>query len=130
MKLTIGKLAQQAEVTIATVRHYQRIGLLAEPEKPNHGFRHYSTEAITTIQFIKRAQKAGFTLKEIAELLSLDATHCDEIRKIAEQKCQNIDDKINELIVLRQFLTQLTTHCQQTKYSEHCAILDALSKNT
>jgi MerR family mercuric resistance operon transcriptional regulator len=69
MTLTIGKLAKQANVTIETIRYYQRKGLLIEPEKPATGYRQYPPEAIARIQFIKRAQQSGFTLKEIAELL-------------------------------------------------------------
>ncbi len=82
--LTIGKLAKQTEVTIETIRHYQRIGLLTEPAKPDGGYRSYSANAISRIRFIKRAQQAGFTLKEIATLLSLDGAHCADIRQLAE----------------------------------------------
>lgn len=70
MKITIGKLAKQANVTIETIRYYQRKGLLAEPAKPATGYREYPQEAIARLRFIKRAQQSGFTLKEIAELLS------------------------------------------------------------
>ncbi len=94
MKLTIGKLAKQANVTIETIRHYQRKGLLNEPAKPQSGFRHYPAEAISKLHFIKRAQQAGFTLKEISTLLSLDNEHCQDIQKLAEQKCQAIDEQL------------------------------------
>jgi MerR family mercuric resistance operon transcriptional regulator len=125
--LTIGKLAKQTEVTIETIRHYQRIGLLTEPEKPQGGYRCYSDDAITRIRFIKRAQQAGFTLKEIATLLSLDGAHCTDIRQLAEQKCQQIDQQIKDLTALRQLLVTLVSDCQQTASFERCAILDAFS---
>lgn len=125
--LTIGKLARQAEVTIETIRHYQRIGLLSEPDKPESGYRCYSTDAVTKIRFIKRAQLAGFTLKEIATLLSLDGAHCADVRQLAEQKCQQIDQQIQDLTSLRQILATLIHDCQQTVSSERCAILDAFS---
>ncbi|MGZ5054730.1 MAG: MerR family transcriptional regulator [Methylobacter sp.] len=125
--LTIGKLAKQTDVTIETIRHYQRIGLLAEPEKPDSGYRHYPADAVTKIRFIKRAQQAGFTLKEIATLLSLDGVHCADVRQLAEQKCQQIDEQIKDLIVLRQTLDTLVNSCQQTASFERCAILDAFS---
>lgn len=125
--LTIGKLAKQTEVTIETIRHYQRIGLLTEPEKPHGGYRSYSDDAITLIRFIKRAQQAGFTLKEIATLLSLDGAHCADVRQLAEQKCQQIDQQIMDLTALRQVLGTLVNDCRQTASSAHCAILDAFS---
>ncbi|WGS85067.1 MerR family transcriptional regulator [Methylomonas sp. UP202] len=127
--LTIGKLARQTEVTIETIRHYQRIGLLTEPEKPHGGYRCYSDDAITRIRFIKRAQQAGFTLKEIAILLSLDGAYCADIRQLAAQKYQQIDRQIRDLTALRQVLGNLVNDCQQTASSARCAILDAFSKN-
>jgi MerR family mercuric resistance operon transcriptional regulator len=59
MTLTIGKLAKQANVTIETIRYYQRKGLLVEPEKPAMGYRQYPSEAISRLRFIKRAQQSG-----------------------------------------------------------------------
>lgn len=125
MILTIGKLAKQTEVTIETIRHYQRIGLLAEPKKPDSGYRCYSADAVARIRSIKRAQQAGFTLKEIAALLSLDGEHCADVRQLAEQKCRQIDQQIEDLTALRQVLATLVNGCQQTASSERCAILDA-----
>jgi MerR family mercuric resistance operon transcriptional regulator len=127
MNLTIGKLAKQTEVTIETIRHYQRIGLLVEPEKPDSGYRCYSTNAVARIHSIKRAQQAGFTLKEIAALLSLNGEHCADVRQLAEQKCRQIDQQIEDLTALRQVLATLVNGCQQTASSERCAILDAFS---
>jgi len=123
--LTIGKLAKQTEVTIETIRHYQRIGLLTEPAKPDGGYRCYSADAIARIRFIKRAQQAGFTLKEIATLLSLDGAHCVDVRQLAEQKCQQIDQQIKDLTALRQVLETLVNDCQRTASTARCAILDA-----
>jgi len=125
--LTIGKLATQTEATIETIRHYQRTGLLAEPDKPDSGYRCYSAVAVTRIRFIKRAQQAGFTLKEIAALLSLDGMHCADVRQLAEQKCRQIDQQIKDLTALRQVLVTLVNGCQQTASFERCAILDAFS---
>ncbi|MCD2453383.1 MerR family DNA-binding protein [Methylicorpusculum oleiharenae] len=125
--LTIGKLAKQTEVTIETIRHYQRIGLLAEPAKPDDGYRMYSVDTIARMRFIKRAQQAGFTLKEIATLLSLDGAHCADARQLAEQKYQQIDQQIRDLTTLRQVLGTLVENCQQTEPSARCAILDAFS---
>lgn len=130
MKLTIGKLAKQAEVTIETIRYYQHRGLLEEPQKPGGGYRRYPPDAIARIRFIKRAQQAGFTLKEIAELLSLDGAHCAEVRKIAEQKCRQIDAQIKNLTALRQLLNSLVEGCRSGSSTEYCSLIDALSKES
>ncbi len=125
--LTIGKLAKQTQVTIETIRHYQRIGLLTEPAKPDSGYRSYPADAIDRIHFIKRAQQAGFTLKEIATLLSLDGAHCADVQQLARQKCQQLDRQIKDLKALRQILGSLVNDCKQTAASARCAILDAFS---
>jgi MerR family transcriptional regulator, mercuric resistance operon regulatory protein len=130
VKLTIGKLAKQTDVTVETIRHYQRIGLLAAPKKPTSGYRDYPDDAVTSIRFIKRAQQAGFTLKEIATLLALDGAHCADARKLAEQKCQQIDVQIATLMTLRQVLQTLVDSCQQTAIANQCAILQAFSDHT
>ncbi|WP_031432690.1 MerR family transcriptional regulator [Methylomarinum vadi] len=127
MKLTIGKLAKHSGVTIETIRHYQRIGLLDEPEKPPGGYRLYPAEAVSRLRFIKRAQRAGFTLKEVAVLLSLDGKQCVEACRLAEQKCREIDRQIDALTTLKQALQQLVDDCRQTGSSEQCAVLNAFN---
>jgi MerR family mercuric resistance operon transcriptional regulator len=127
MKLTIGKLAKQTKVTIETVRYYQRKGLLDEPVKPATGYRQYPAEAIARIQFIKRAQLCGFALKEILELLSMDGGHCTDVREMAEQKRQQIDDQIKDLTALRNVLDGLVKGCQSNPSTEHCSLIDTLS---
>jgi MerR family mercuric resistance operon transcriptional regulator len=130
MTLTIGKLAKQANVTIETIRYYQRKGLLTEPEKPTIGYRQYPPDAVARIQFIKRAQQSGFTLKEIAELLSLDGEHCKDVQKMAEQKRQQIDEQLKDLTALRNVLDSLVKGCQQDKSTDHCSLIDAFSNQS
>ena len=130
MKLTIGKLSQLANVTIETIRYYQRKGLINEPVKPATGYRQYPTVAIARIQFIKRAQQTGFTLKEIAELLSLDGEHCQDVQKMAEQKRQQINEQLKDLTALRNALDGLVKGCQQDKSTDHCSLIDAFSNQS
>jgi len=130
MKLTIGHLANHADVTIETIRYYQHKGLLKEPDKPTSGYRQYPADAITRIRFIKRTQQSGFTLKEISELLTLDSRHCADVRKIAEQKRQQIDEQIKDLISLRTVLDNLVRGCQENPSTEHCSLIDSLSNQS
>jgi MerR family transcriptional regulator, mercuric resistance operon regulatory protein len=69
--LRSGQLAQAAGVKIETLRYYERRGLLAEPERTLGGHRVYSAEAIAVLRVIKAAQRLGFTLEEVAELLQV-----------------------------------------------------------
>ncbi len=127
MKLTIGKLAKRANVTVETIRYYQRKGLINEPVKPATGYRQYPKEVIARILFIKRAQQSGFTLKEIAELLSLDGEHCEDVQKIAEQKRKQIDEQLRDLTALRNVLDSLVNNCRQVKSKGHCSLIDTFS---
>ena len=130
MKLAIGILAKQANVTIETIRYYQRKGLLIEPEKPVSGYRQYPNDSITKIRFIKRAQLAGFTLKEISELFLLDSGHCEDARKMAEQKRHQIDGQIKDLTALRNVLNDLVKGCQDDPSTEHCSLIDSFSNQS
>lgn len=129
--LTIGFLAKAADVNIETIRYYQRIDLITEPDKPLQGFRVYPTETLNRIKFIKRAQQLGFSLKEVAELLLLgegaSADQCADVRQRAEHKRDHIEQQINDLENLRNTLTQLIDSCSSKKGSQHCAIVETLS---
>jgi len=125
--LTIGRLAKAANVNIETIRYYQRVNLITEPTKPETGYRQYDLDVITRINFIKRAQKLGFSLKEIAELLDMGDGHCSDIKERAEEKRQTIEKQIEDLTSLRQTLDSLIHSCD-TSGNIHCPIVETLSK--
>ena len=79
MALTISELARSAGVGVETVRFYQRKGLIFDPKPASTagapGRRHYGEEEERRLRFIRSAQRAGFTLEEIAELLELDRSN-------------------------------------------------------
>jgi MerR family transcriptional regulator, mercuric resistance operon regulatory protein len=128
LSLTIGRLAKAADVNIETIRHYQRRGLINEPEKPLSGFRQYPIEIIDRIRFIKRAQHLGFTLKEIQELLSLGDGHCSDIRSLAEEKREHIHVQVEGLLTVQSALDDLINACKTGEVTDQCALIDALSR--
>lgn len=110
--LTIGKLAELAEVNVETIRYYQRRKLLDEPKKPLGGYRRYPSETAKRVRFIKRAQALGFTLEEVGGLLRLDAASgCDETRELAAHKLALIQEKLAELMTMRRGLAALVKKC-------------------
>ncbi|MEU8678744.1 MerR family transcriptional regulator [Streptomyces sp. NPDC048560] len=68
--LRSGQVAEAAGVNVQTLRYYERRGLLAEPRRTNGGHRVHGEEAVTALRVIKAAQRLGFTLEEVAELLA------------------------------------------------------------
>lgn len=127
-ELTISKLAQSAGVNIETIRYYQRRGLLAEPAKPLGGHRRYSAEASKRVRFIKRAQALGFTLTEVGALLTLEAAcACTETRALAAHKLSLIEQKIADLVAMRQVLGGLVQQCDAGTGGADCPIIGALA---
>jgi MerR family mercuric resistance operon transcriptional regulator len=109
--LTIGRLAKAGGVGVETVRFYQRKNLLSTPGKDG-GVRHYSSEDVRRLRFIKQAQAAGFTLAEIKELLELDAGEDrSRARQLAQARIEALSAKIAELHLARDALTRLAKEC-------------------
>ncbi len=127
--LTIGRLARRAGVNVETVRYYQRVGLIDEPPKPISGYRVYPEASVDRIRFIKRAQRLGFSLKEIGELLSIGDGHCDDVRERAEDKVAQIDAQIRDLQALRKTLASLIDKCRTSTDKAHCPIVGTLVEN-
>lgn len=123
---TIGQAAKQLDIHIETIRFYERKGLIEQPPKPESGYRHYSTDSINRIRFIKRAQQLGFTLKEIINLLSLNDQPCSQARELAEQKLASVKQKIQDLQQLEVGLKEMIKQCTNNASEEHCPIIDSL----
>ncbi|MDX1578218.1 MAG: MerR family DNA-binding protein [Gemmatimonadota bacterium] len=129
MPLTTGQLARNAEVNVETIRYYERRGLLPEPPRTEAGYRQYRPEIVGRIRFIKRAQRLGFTLREIAELLDMridPGTNCAEVRQRAERKQATIDAKVRELRRIRSALDELVRACEERSSTGECPILERL----
>jgi len=123
--LSIGQFASSVGVGIETVRYYQRQGLLAVPQQ-TEGIRRYAEPDIRQLRFIKNAQKAGFTLKEIKELIALDASSDHErAYEIASERLKALDEQIAELQEARNQLKSLADECADKRQGQCCAILAA-----
>lgn len=127
--LKVGEVAKLAGVNLQTVHYYERRGLLPRPPRTGSNYRTYPEDAVRRVQFIKRTQELGFTLKEIMELLSLRAaprTQCADVRDHAEAKVRDIDDKVQALRAMRKALSKLIGECSGEGPVTHCPILEAL----
>jgi MerR family mercuric resistance operon transcriptional regulator len=123
--LTIGKLAKEVHIGVETVRYYQRKGLIQVPQK-TEGFRKYSQEDLRRLKFIKEAQKAGFTLNEIKELLALDTSHDHKrAQQLASARIKELEEKIEEMQQARDRLKTLFHQCETGGAHKPCAILKA-----
>ncbi|MAX50948.1 MAG: MerR family transcriptional regulator [Methylophaga sp.] len=124
---TIGQFAKQVNVTVETVRYYQRKGLLDTPDSAG-GIRRYGQHDLRRLKFIRKAQEAGFTLREIKELIGLDSTQ-DHHRayQLAMRRLQELDAKIADMQQARDSLKRLAGNCAVGGESKPCAILAAFN---
>ncbi|HSR52232.1 MAG TPA: MerR family DNA-binding protein [Acidobacteriota bacterium] len=130
MALTIGKLAQTAEVGRETVRFYERVGLIDDPPRTQAGYRIYPTGAVARLRFIKRAKELGFSLEEIRSLLTLrvsPATNCDDVQRLGQERIKDIEGRIRDLARMKTALAKLLESCSQREPTEECPLLEALA---
>ena len=126
-QMTIGQLARLAGVHVETIRYYQSVGLLDLPARPAGTVRRYGDDAVARLAFIRRAQEAGFTLKEIAELLRLARTpSCRDARDIAAGKLSKVEERIADLERIRAVLRSLVRQCDSGG-PRSCAIIEAFA---
>ena len=130
--LTIGKLAALAEVSVDTLRYYEREKLIEPADRSGSGYRLYDKDSARRIHFIKQAQHCGFTLAEIRELLVLrsrDAACCGDVRNRAIEKKLQLEHKIRAMKSMSKALDHLIADCANEAHPvEECTILAALDQ--
>lgn len=128
-KLTISAAAKRAGIGVETIRYYQRIGLVQEPEKPVTGYRSYTNEDLKILKFIQRAKQLGFSLAEIKTMLSLGETSCNQTKQLASSKLDDVNRKIKDLTAIAATLKDLIESCGDNKIDTNCPIIDAMSED-
>ncbi len=127
-RLRISEFAREGGVGVETVRYYQRRGLIGRPDGSAPGGRHYGHDDVKRLRFIRRAQSAGFTLAQIAELLALDRSEDRaRIRQLAGERIIELDGRIAELEAARAALTRLDRECSSGREGP-CPIITAFEE--
>lgn len=127
--ITIGALADTAGVNVETIRFYQRKGLMPEPEKPYGSIRRYGAAELARVRFIKSAQRLGFSLEEIGELLKLeDGARCSEARQLAEHKLVDVRQKLTDLQRIESVLAGLVARCSAVRGRVNCPLIASLQE--
>ena len=123
--LTIGAFAKAAGVK--TIRFYQRKGLLSEPDRPYGSIRRYGQTDVERVRFVKSAQRLGFSLDEVAQLLRLeDGLHCNEARVLAEHKLADVHLRLADLQRIEAALSKLVRRCRTQKGNISCPLIASL----
>ena len=110
--MRIGELAEELELNPRTLRFYESVGLLPEPDRTPSGYRDYSEDDLERVRFIKSAQRLGLSLEDIKEILAFKDRGdlpCDYVLSVIDKEADALGQKIAELQALRDDLRSLRT---------------------
>ncbi len=116
--MQIGELAEKGDVTVQTVRFYERQGLLPNPPRKDSGYRNYREGDLRRLLFIRQAQALGFSLPEIRDILRMwerGQCPCGSVLATAERHLQNVERQIRQL---SRFRDELRGAIREWKRSE------------
>lgn len=130
----IGEIAKQLNISADTLRYYEQHNLLKPAGRSPSGYRLYNEHNLQEIQFILQAKNVGFTLAEIAQLLSIRTDKnnysCDNVKSYATEKLQQVNEKIAKLTSIQLGLQRLVDNCDGGSIkAEHCSILSSLDNS-
>ena len=107
--MKIGQVVDELNLSADTLRYYEKINLITNIVRSTSGIRLYEEKDLIKLRFIRRAQKMGFTLSDISQLLVFRDNPAEfEIRTLALQKLKEIEEHMRELSTLHDELRELT----------------------
>ena len=126
--MKIGELARTTGANIETIRYYERIGLLPEPDRTAANYRSYGDKHRSRLAFVRHSRDLGFTIDEIRSLLDLSdhpERDCSEADRIATGHLEQVEAKIAQLATLRDELARIVGRCRGGLAGD-CRVIEAL----
>ncbi len=126
--MNIGLIAKNSGLPAKTIRYYEEIGLVIPARKEN-GYRNYSETDGIKLHFLQRARSLNFSIEDCRKLLCLyedKARASADVKTVAKTHLQTIEQKISELLTMKETLTKLVASCHGDTDPD-CTILDSLS---
>ena len=126
----IGDMSRETGVNIETVRYYERIGIMPQPDRTGGGNRQYNGNQLKRLHFIKRSRELGFNLEEVRGLLELvDRTDftCREVHTMTVKHLVSVKRKLLDLHRMQKVLKAMALECSQGEVPD-CPIIDELFK--
>jgi DNA-binding transcriptional MerR regulator len=131
----IGEVADRSGVNPTTIRYYEDIGLLPEPERTPSGYRDYTEAAVTRLTFVRAAQTIGLSLGEIREVLALreqGEAPCPHVITLLEQRAAELAERIGALELMRSELVRLAQQARQLSHrveADFCHIIETAGRS-
>jgi len=130
--MKIGELAERSGCLVETIRYYERIGLLAPPERSSNNYRAYNEQHAERLLFIRHCRALDMTLDEIRTLLNFrdrSEQNCIGVNELLDKHIGHVVDRIRSLSALEKQLRELRSRCLATDSTGACEILQALGGN-
>lgn len=129
--LKISELSAKTGLTAHTLRFYEKNGLISASTRSEAGYRFYNESDVRRVEFVKTARNTGFSLEDIAQLLSIrvdkQSHSCQEVTDITQHKLDEVNAKLAELQSMQQTLELLLESCcGGPENATHCSIMEAL----
>ena len=129
-----GELARHGGVSVDTLRHYEKKGLLAPPHRLDNGYREYPASALQRVRLIQRALDMGFSLDDLTRVLrqrDAGGVPCHAVRAIAVKRLAELEARIASLeqlrLELRSVVTEWDTRLAALPPGQRAGLLDALA---
>ena len=131
--LKISELSTQTGLSAHTLRYYEKNGLITASTRSEAGYRYYNEADIRRVEFVRTARSIGFSLQEISQLLSIridkHSHSCQEVTDITQNKLDEVNAKLEELLTMQQTLQiLLESCCGGPENASHCSIMEALEE--
>ena len=124
----IGEVARATDVSIETIRYWERLGLALAPQRSAQGHRVYEESHIRRLAFLRRARKLGFGLRDLHELVRLapsDLVSCSRARGIAARHLTQVRARLAELSEIESALARTVNSCASNR-GDRCPLIDTL----
>ncbi len=129
-RLKIGELAKQTGSQVATIRYYEREGLLPVPGRSEGNYRLYGAMHVERLKFIRHCRSLDMTLDEIRSLLTFRDTpeeSCNQVNLLLDRHIEHVGQRIRELQALQKQLKALRSTCHSAQAAKDCEILQTLA---
>ncbi|HEY0372545.1 MAG TPA: heavy metal-responsive transcriptional regulator [Thermoanaerobaculia bacterium] len=130
-----GELARMCGVSPDTIRHYERVGVLPAAVRGANGYRIFPRETAGRVMLIRRALAIGFSLAEVARILRQrdgGVPPCRNVRSMAGEKLAALDQRIAEMIAMRDDLAKLLegwdARLAATRDGEEARLLETINE--
>jgi MerR family copper efflux transcriptional regulator len=127
----IGQAAKASGISAKMIRHYEEVGLLPAASRTLSGYRTYNHQDVHMLRFIRHSRDLGFSIKQIADLLSLwrdKNRSSSKVKSLAAEHIEMLNKKIEELSAMKSELSRLVSCCHGDGRPD-CPILDELGQD-